>query len=136
MALNKWGGLNKWGDIAQPPIGLISIDSTITTATTARVNYSYNDTDETGFKYRLDNGSPIDIGTTNPFTIYGLDAETEYSVELLAYNASGDGNYQSPTVFNTQEANVTPTTINTISASVAMRISHPVYGKVNGITPF
>lgn len=84
------------------PQGTVTVGTVIPTRTTVEVNFTYSDTDTSGYKYRLNSGSPVDIGTTNPFTISGLTADTNYSIEVLAYNATGDGSYSVASNFTTE----------------------------------
>ncbi len=88
------GGLN-------PPAGTVIINSVVTTTTTATVSFSYDNTDQTGFDYRLDGGSPVDIFTTNPFVISSLAPDTSFTVEVRAYNGDGDGAFSSSFPFTT-----------------------------------
>tara|TARA_R110001583_G_scaffold109400_1_gene258094 strand:+ start:5382 stop:6458 length:1077 start_codon:yes stop_codon:yes gene_type:complete len=108
MGLRKWGGLRTWGDAESVPIGTVTIGTVSATQATAQVNFSYSGTDETGYKYRLNSGTPIDINSTNPFTIPNLTAGTQYTVEVVAYNATGDGNYSALTSFTTEAEPVSP----------------------------
>jgi hypothetical protein len=88
---------------ALPPQGTVTIGTITVGETTASVPFSYDDTDETGFVYRLDGGSPVTV-TANPIAITGLTAATEYSIEVAAVNAIGTGTYSAPAVFETDAA--------------------------------
>lgn len=84
-----------------PPQGTVTIGSISVTTVSATVPFTYDDADQTGFEYRLDGGTPVDIGNTNSFIISGLTPNTGYSVEVRAYNANGDGAWSSVSNFTT-----------------------------------
>lgn len=54
----------------------------------------------TGYKYRLDEGAAVDIGTTNPFTIPAL-AYATYSLQMLGYDGEADGPWSAAQEFST-----------------------------------
>lgn len=92
--------------VGDPPQGDVTIDDVTPGVTTALVEYSYDDTDETGYQYRIDGGSPASIGAS-PATITGLTAETDYDspgIEVRAVNASGEGEWSDPFPFSTDAA--------------------------------
>lgn len=101
MAYNQLGGYNNVGGGLQPPQGVTTVTNVSTGVTSASVNYSYSLSDEDGFNYRIDGGPFVDIGVINPFLISGLAADTQYSVEVVAYNAQGNGTISSPFIFTT-----------------------------------
>lgn len=76
--------------VAAVPIGVPTIGSITVGSSTASVPFSYTDGDASGYKYRINGGSVVDSGTTNPIPLSGLTADTTYTVEILAYNATGD----------------------------------------------
>ena len=121
------------------PAGITTVGAITTTETTAEVNYSYNDTDETGFKYRLDGGSLVDVALVNPFTITGLTQGTAYAVEVLAYNATGDGTLSTPaTNFTTDAAVIASITAELKNNTGQLLINETgitadVYNPVNGV---
>lgn len=83
-----------------PPQGTVTISNVTPGETSAVVTYSYNDTDQTGFQYRLNGGTPASLGAS-PATITGLTAETEYDLEARAINAFGNGAWSSVSTFTT-----------------------------------
>lgn len=83
-----------------PPAGTVTITSVTPGETTASVVYSYDDTDQTGFEYRLDGGTPASIGAS-PATITGLTASTTYDLEIRAINDDGDGAWSDVETFTT-----------------------------------
>ena len=94
-----------------PPLGTVTISAVTPGETTASVTYSYNDTDQTGFEYRLDAGTASSLGAS-PATITGLTASTEYDLEVRAINASGAGTWSAVSTFTTDAAapsNTAPT---------------------------
>nr|WP_286669000.1 T9SS type A sorting domain-containing protein [Fodinibius salicampi] len=79
-----------------PPI----IDEVTTTETTAKVYYI--EVNNTGsYEYRLDEGDPIDIGTTNPFTISDLSPGTSYDLQMRAVNSNGTSSWSADTSITT-----------------------------------
>lgn len=94
-----------------PPLGTVTISSVTPGVTTASVAYSYDDTDQTGFEYRIDGGAAASIGAS-PATITGLTASTECDIEVRAINANGAGTWSAASTFTTDAAapgNTTPT---------------------------
>ncbi|MCO6442834.1 MAG: hypothetical protein J5J04_02005, partial [Anaerolineae bacterium] len=91
------------GAPANPPQGTVTIGTITPGTTSASVAYSYNDTDQTGFEYRLDGGAAASIGAS-PATISGLTASTEYDIEIRAINGSGAGAWSSVATFTTGPA--------------------------------
>jgi len=71
------------------PAGTITISNVSVTATSATVTFSYDNTDQTGFEYRLDAGSWS--AAVSPQEITGLSAATQYALEVRAVNAVGGG---------------------------------------------
>lgn len=58
----------------------------------------------TGYEYRIDGGSAVDMGLTKPFTVSGLTASTEYGFEVRAYDAAGNASAWSSVVSETTDA--------------------------------
>jgi hypothetical protein len=77
--------------IPQTPQGTVSIANITLTDDTAVITFTYDNSDQDGFKYRLDGGSPVTI-SGSPINLTGLTGGTTYSIEIYAYNAAGDGN--------------------------------------------
>lgn len=90
-----------------PPSGTVTISDVDPGETSAIVTYSYDDTDQTGFEYRLDGGTAASLGAS-PATISGLTASTEYDLEVRAINANGAGAWSAVETFTT-DAVVLPT---------------------------
>mgnify|MGYP000285957362 CR=1 FL=1 len=86
------------------PTGTPTLGTITTTTTTATIPFTYTEGDETGFDYRIDGGSAVDSGTTNPIVLTGLTAGTSYDIEVRAYNATGDGSWSSVGEFDTEDA--------------------------------
>lgn len=87
------------GAPAQVPQGQVTFGSIFTTSSTAEVNFSYSLTDQTGFEYRLNGGSPY--ATSSPVGLSGLAANTSYNIEVRAINAMGTGVWSAETSFST-----------------------------------
>lgn len=58
----------------------------------------------TGYAYRVDGGTAVDVGNVLTTTVTGLDAEEQYSFEVRAYNAAGPGEWSDAAVETTGEA--------------------------------
>ena len=96
---------------SEVPQGTVTInDEEITVdESSAVVPFSYNESDVTGYEYRIDGGDPVDIGTPNPLEANptNLNAETQYTIEVRAYNSNGSGAWSSPSSFTTTAAGET-----------------------------
>lgn len=89
-----------------PPQGTVTISNISPGITTASVSYSYNNTDQNGFQYRINDGAPISIGSS-PATITGLTEDTTYNspgLQIRAVNAVGNGAWSTATAFSTNPA--------------------------------
>jgi hypothetical protein len=108
MALNKEGCLNVEGTVVMPqlPLGIVTIGTITKTETTTSVLFTYSDTDQTGFEYRINNG--ISTSGANPISLTGLTGGTSYSVEVRAINTTGSGNWSTVSSFTTDEAAIVP----------------------------
>lgn len=82
----------------QVPQGSVTILGTSVQSDSVEVEYSYSETDATGFQYRLNGGTPE---TLNNGLIGGLSPLTIYSIEVRAINATGVGVWSSPESFTT-----------------------------------
>ena len=96
-----------------PPDGIVTIAGVTPAQNTASVAFSYNDTDQTGFQYRLNGGAAASAGTSSPYILTGLSASTVYDVELRAINADGNGPWSSPVQFTTAAA-IPPLTLDSV----------------------
>lgn len=85
---------------AQVPQGTVTIGTVTTTQTTASVPYTYSLSDQTGFEYRLNGGSAV-TATASPQSLTGLTANTAYTVEIRAINATGAGTWSAVKNFTT-----------------------------------
>lgn len=84
------------GTGAQVPQGTITLDTPTVGQTTIDLPFTYNDTDQTGFEYRVDGGAWT--ATTSPVSLTGLTDNTEYVIEVRAVNAEGGGTAASTTL--------------------------------------
>lgn len=107
MTINTWQPINTWGVAAAAPQGAVTIGTIVPDETTASVPFTYDDTDNTGFEYRLDGGSPV--SATSPVNLTGLIAETAYTIEVRAINATGNGTWSVVSNFTTDAVVVVPT---------------------------
>lgn len=89
----------------QVPQGTITIGTIDVTETTATVSYTYSDTDQTGFEYRLDGVAEV-ADASSPVDLTGLIANTTYSVEVRAVNSTGPGTWSTTANFTTSAVGV------------------------------
>lgn len=111
-------GVGAWSAVAQfttteaaglPPQGITTVGSITTGETTASIPFSYDDADQSGFDYRLDGGTPLEV-VSNPILLTGLTDTTTYDIEVRAVNGTGVGAWSAVAQFTTD----TPATINPI----------------------
>lgn len=88
---------------AVAPQGTVTIGAITVGETTASVPFTYDLADETGYDYRLDAGTPV-VGVTSPISLTGLTANTAYSIEVRATNATGAGAWSTAANFTTDAA--------------------------------
>ncbi|WP_299076734.1 fibronectin type III domain-containing protein, partial [uncultured Paraglaciecola sp.] len=87
---------------ASAPTGIPTIGTITKTETTATIPFSYAEGDEVdGFDLRVGGVTITDEGTDNPIVLTGLTAGTAYTVEVRAYNTTGDGSWSSVVGFTT-----------------------------------
>lgn len=79
--------------ISVVPTGIPVIDTFLRGDDYAYVVFSYEEEDQTGFEYRL-NGGTIVTDVTSPLFL-SLDLDTDYTLEIRAYNADGAGGWLS-----------------------------------------
>jgi hypothetical protein len=111
------------GSGGSPPAGTVTISGVTPGVTTATVTYSYDDTDEDSFEYRIDGGTAAAIGAS-PATITGLTASTAYDspgVQVRAVNTDGEGDWSTAFDFTTNAPNDPPSWSGTPSAMSAKR---------------
>lgn len=87
-----------------PPQGTVTISDVTPGVTDAEVAYNYDDSDQTGFEYRINEGAPSAIGSS-PATITGLTAATDYDapgLQVRAVNGEGAGAWSAAFPFSTQ----------------------------------
>ena len=90
---------------AQVPQGITTITSVVAQTRTVTIQYSYSLVDESGFQYRL-NGGPPEV--LNNGIISNLSATTSYSLEIRAFNSTGEGAWSAPFTFLTLAADLAP----------------------------
>lgn len=84
------------------PQGTLTITTITPLDTTALIYFSYNASDQDGFKYKLNGGAPV-IAPSSPISLSGLTPNTSYTIEIYPYNSYGDGNSDSDS-FTTKTA--------------------------------
>lgn len=111
-AVNEYGA-GEWSDpepfttTASPvvaPAGSVTVIGVSPVATSAEVEYTYDNDDETGFEYRLTvDQVPGDWKSLDPTPaiISDLDPDTDYSVEVRAVNTAGAGAASTAVPFKT-----------------------------------
>lgn len=77
------------GTPALVPQGVVTLGTPTVGQTTIDLPFTYNDTDQTGFEYRVDGGTWTSV--TSPVSLTGLTENTEYTIEVRAVNAEGGG---------------------------------------------
>lgn len=112
-----------------PPTGTVTIGTITPGVTTASAAFTYDNTDQTGFDYRLDNGSPVNGGATSPISITGLTASTTYSLQIRATNTDGAGAWSTAQNFTT---NAVP--VGTIESSPMRDNGGQVLANENNVT--
>lgn len=85
---------------AVPPQGTITVGSITTGETTASIPFSYSDSDQDGFEYRLDGGTALDV-VSNPIELTSLTHTTPYDIEVRAVNGAGAGTWSTVAEFTT-----------------------------------
>lgn len=87
--------------VPQVPQGTVTMGSvSALTHQSATVPFTYSASDQTGFQYRINGGTPEAIAAS-PINLTGLTASTTYTVEVRAVNATGNGAWSTPTNFTT-----------------------------------
>lgn len=82
----------------QAPTGL-----TATAASDTRINLEWQPTfSADGYRYRVDGGAPVDVGSAVTASVTGLAPETAYTFEVQAYNQEGDSPWSDPVTETTQ----------------------------------
>lgn len=92
------------------PQGTVTIGSITHDHNSATVSFTYSDTDQTGFEYRL-NGGVATAVPSSPISLSALTPEMPYDVEVRAVNASGAGAWSAVSSFTTDAAPVSGGTI-------------------------
>lgn len=102
---------------AQVPQGAVTIGTVTTTQTTASVPYTYSLSDQTGFEYRLSGGAAV-TATASPQSLTGLTANTAYTIEIRAINATGAGTWSAVKNFTTAAVAVGTITITDVANNI------------------
>ncbi|QDP66618.1 MAG: hypothetical protein Tp1111DCM1126091_124 [Prokaryotic dsDNA virus sp.] len=84
------------GTPAQVPQGTVTLGTPTVGQTTIDLPFTYNDTDQTGFEYRVDGGPWSSVAS--PVELTGLTEDTPYLIEIRAVNAEGGGTVASTTI--------------------------------------
>lgn len=74
---------------ALAPQGTITVGTITKDHESASIPFSYDDTDQTGFKCSIDGDTPFTV--TSPIALSGLTESTTYNYAIYAYNAVDDG---------------------------------------------
>ena len=114
------------GEPALPPQGIVTIDSVTKQNQSVTVSFSYSDSDEPRFEYRLNEGVPV-VAETNPFTLT-LDVGS-YSLQVRAVNGAGESDWSTAETFEIT-ANVIPLTVTGIPDGTYSVDLLPVGGSV------
>lgn len=82
--------------------GLVTIDSVNVTTTSANIVFTYDDTDQTGFEYSLNNSTSSPVAAS-PLNLTGLNDNTTYSIKIRAVNSRGAGTWSDTFTFKTEQ---------------------------------
>ena len=81
--------------VPDAPVAPTVVSNSTSTETISYVAPSTGGSTITGYNLIQDGGSPIDIGTVNPYTVSGLGMATSHTYQVAARNANGTGSYSS-----------------------------------------
>lgn len=137
---NTESGFNAEGGQVAPsvPIGDITIGTIVVSETTASVPFSYDNTDQTGYEYQLDDGTIT--STSSPINLTNLTEATLYTIKIRAINANGDGDWFSDTF--TTDTTVIPvvpqgvTSISSISTTTDTATINVAYSGSDTVTGY
>jgi hypothetical protein len=86
---------------SQPPESPPAIVELLSTSqTTATVSYNEISGAES-YEYRINSGEPVNIGTSNPFTIEELSPGTTYNLQMRSVNSDGSSDWSETITFTT-----------------------------------
>lgn len=118
-----WSAVGNFTTAAAPqvPQGTFSVGTISVTETTSSVPYTYSASDQTGIEYRINSGTAI-TASASPQSVTGLTANTAYTIQFRAINATGNGAWSTAVNFTTAAA-----------AGVGTFTSEPLYRLVDGV---
>ena len=106
-------------DLSTPTIGATTATVAFTAAT--------DNVAVTGYRYRVNGGSWINIGLSYSFSISGLSPGVAQLVEIVAYDAAGNTGFPASINFTTLTLSATPMTI----GEIRFHVLHKIWRFVN-----
>lgn len=108
-----WSAVRNFTTSAAPqvPQGTFTVGSVTVTQSTASVPYAYSASDQLHIQYTLNGGTSFFTASASPQALSGLNANTAYSIQFRAVNATGNGAWSTPTNFTTSAATVASFTL-------------------------
>lgn len=106
-------------DLSTPTIG--------TTTATVAFTAATDNVAVTGYRYRVNGGSWINIGLSYSFSISGLSPGVAQLVEIVAYDAAGNTGFPASINFTTLTLSATPMTI----GEIRFHVLHKIWRFVN-----
>lgn len=105
-----------WEDPPDPPTGL---NQTGATPTTVDIEWTAPASGEapTSYEYRVDGGTPVDVGLVITTEITGLDPSTSYDVEVRTVAATGESTWAGPLMVTTADPPEPPTGLEIVATT-------------------
>lgn len=101
---------------AQPPTAPQNLIETTIGATTATFSFTAatDNAAVTGYRYRVDGGTYVNIGVSFSFSVSGLSAGSAHLVEVVAYDAAGNVSFPAARSFTTSTLSAPITNVDDI----------------------
>jgi hypothetical protein len=101
---------------AQPPTSPQDLMETTIGATTATFSFTAatDNAAVTGYRYRVDGGTYVNIGVSFSFSVSGLSAGSAHLVEVVAYDAAGNVSFPAARSFTTSTLSAPITNVDDI----------------------
>ena len=109
--LSDWSAWTQFSTLVEAPQGSITFDAPAPGHDSVTIGYTYSEADADSFEYRVNGQSIVNVGTTNPYIVGGLDPETFYPeghIQQRAVNAGGTSGWFDVPEFTTLEEPIAP----------------------------